>query len=296
MYYDKNTEVYLNGKWIKATMATAGLYNQTLHYGNGVFEGIRVYETETGVQIFKAEEHFERLLKSAKLMHINFSMTVTDMINIAYELLERNGLKNAYIRPLIFLGENMSLGPVNDAEFFMCAWEWGKYLGDNLQRITVSPYCRPHPKSCHIEAKTVGHYTNSILASTEAKNRGYDEALLLDVNGCVAEGPGANFFYEKDGVLFTSPLGHILPGITRSTIIDLAVNIGIEIRQEFFKIDSIMEADSAFFVGTAAEVAGIKSIDNYSFPVSWEDSIGFELSRMYQMEVLGKNYKRFELV
>jgi branched-chain amino acid aminotransferase len=296
MYYKNQTVVYHNGKWERAKEAKAGLYNQTMHYGNGVFEGIRSYQTEDGVRIFKAEEHFQRLLDSAKKMHIKFDYSVPELVELAYELLDKNELTDAYLRPLCYLGENMTLEPVGEVGFFMCAWEWENYLGTKLLRTTVSPFTRPHPRSCHIDAKTVGHYTNSILASTEAKNRGFDEALLLDVNGYLAEAPGANLFFEKDGVLYTPALGHILPGITRQTILELAQELELEVKEKHFKVAELKQADSAFFVGTAAEVVGLKSIDDYNFPLSWDHSLGNDLAHMYKQRVSKREYKHFELV
>jgi len=285
MYYNENTIVFLNGDWIPAAQATASLYNQTMHYGNGIFEGIRAYDTPTGVKIFKAKEHFERMLKSAATMHIKTDYTVEELTKLSYELLEKNGITNAYIRPLFYLDPNMSLVPVDKTNLFLCAWEWGKYLGDKLLRIKTSPYQRPNPKSCHVEAKTVGHYINSILATTEAKQNGFDEALMLDGAGYVAEGPGANFFYEKDGCIYTCPLGNILPGITRNTVLDLAKEHNIHVEVKLFTIDEVKTADSAFFTGTAAEIAGIGSLDDYTFPLDWNVSLGKKLSILYQHEV-----------
>jgi len=285
-YYNEHTLVYLNGEWLPAASAQVTLYNQTMHYGNGIFEGIRSYKTPDGVKVFKAKEHYERFIKSAQLMYIPVNNTVEEFIDITYQLLEKNNMGDAYIRPLLFLDPNMSLVPVEKSNLFMCAWEWGKYLGSELLRIGISKFERPNPKSCHIEAKAVGHYTNSILASTEAKRRGYDEALLLDSTGHIAEGPGANFFYEKDGVLYTCPLGNILPGITRNTIIELAEENGIEVVVKLSTPDEVKTADSAFFTGTAAEVAGIQSLDEYVFPLEWDKSIGRILQQKYSERVL----------
>ena len=266
MYFNKKTQLYLDGEWLLAHEASTDLYGQTLHYGNGVFEGIRSYETSNGTEVFKAKEHYERLLYSAKKMHIPLDYTVDQLTNLTYELLERNGLSNAYIRPLVYLGSHMTLEPTSESHLMLCAWEWGKYLGDKQQRLMTSSYQRPNPKSCHVEAKVVGHYTNSILASTEAKQQGFDEALLLDPNGFVAEGPGANFFYEKDGELYTCPLGNILPGITRATMLELAEELEINVNEKLFTPEDVYQADAAFFCGTAAEVAGIASLDHYEFP------------------------------
>ncbi len=296
MYYNDNTIVYLDGNWKKASEATTSLYDQTLHYGNGVFEGIRAYNTEDGAQIFKAKEHFNRLLKSAKKMHINTPYKADQMIKICYQLLEKNKLKDAYIRPLLYLGPNMALQPVRKSQLFICAWKWEKYLGNNLLNVMTSSYRRPHPKSCHVTAKTVGHYTNSILATTEAQAKGFDEALLMDVDGNVAEGPGANFFYEKDKVLYTCPLGNILPGITRETVKEMANELEIKLVEKHADIQEVKQADAAFFTGTAAEIAGIKSLDNLNFPLKWEDTLGYEFSRLYQQKVAKREYRHFELV
>jgi len=296
MYYNENTLVFLNGKWLKAKDATTDLYAQTLHYGNGVFEGIRSYNTEDGVKIFKAKEHYDRLLYSANKMHIKLNYTSEQLIDLTYELLEKNNLKDAYIRPLVYLGANMSLQPTDEVNVFLCAWEWGKYLGGDLLNIMTSSYQRPNPNSCHVDAKVVGHYTNSILATTEAKQKGFDEALLLDANRNVAEGPGANFFYEKDGVLYTSPLGNILPGITRATVLELAKELKFEVVEKYFTPEDVKGADGAFFTGTAAEVAGIGSLDGINFKFKWEDTMGYVLANMYKQRVSLREYNNFYLV
>jgi len=296
MYYNENTQIFLDGKWLKASEATTDLYAQTLHYGNGVFEGIRSYKTEDGVQIFKAKEHYKRLKYSAEVMHINLGYSVEELTKLSYELLERNNLENAYIRPLVYLGANMSLQPTDKVHVMLCAWEWGRYLGDKQLNLMTSSYQRPNPKATHIQAKVVGHYTNSILATTEAKQKGFDEALLLDMNGYVAEGPGANFFYEKDEVLYTSPLGNILSGITRETILELASELGFKVVEKFFTPEDVYEADAAFFTGTAAEVAGIASLDGHKFRLKWENSLGYDLAGAYQCKVTQREHKNFELV
>jgi branched-chain amino acid aminotransferase len=296
MYYNENTTVFLNGKWVKAAEAKTDLYAQTLHYGNGVFEGIRSYDTEDGVQVFKAKEHFERLIYSAEKMHINLKYTAQELKDITYELLKKNDLKDAYIRPLIYLGANMSLQPTEEVNVFFCAWEWGKYLGDSLLNIMTSSYQRPNPKSCHVDAKVVGHYTNSILATSEAKQKGFDEALLLDMNENIAEGPGANFFYEKNGKLYTCPVGNILPGITRATVMELAKELNFEVEEKFFTPEDVKGADGAFFTGTAAEVAGIGSLDGVKFKMEWEDTMGATLARMYRNRVSSRELNNFDLV
>ena len=182
----------------------------------------------------------------------------------------------------------MSLTPTEEVHVMLCAWEWGKYLGNKQLDVMMSSYQRPNPKSCHVEAKVTGHYVNSILATTEAKNKGFDEALLLDANGHVAEGPGANFFFEKDEVLYTSPLGNILPGITRATMFELCHELGFKLVEKYFTPEEVKGADSAFFTGTAAEVAGIESIDDLVFETNWESTIASKLAKAYQNLVTGK--------
>ena len=246
--------------------------------------------------IFKAKEHFERLHYSAEKMHINLAYSTEELIVLSYELLERNDLQNAYIRPLVYLGENMALQPTNEVHVLLCAWSWDRYLGDKQLKLMTSSFERPNPKSCFVEAKVTGHYTNSILATTEAKQNGFDEALLLDMNGHVAEGPGANFFYEKNDVLYTAPLGNILAGITRQTVFELADELGITVVEKYFTPTEVYAADGAFFTGTATEVVGIESLDGNSFQLQWEDTLGATLSKAYLNRVQKKEYKNFELV
>jgi branched-chain amino acid aminotransferase len=289
MYLNDETIIFLDGEYVKAADSKVNLYNQTMHYGNGVFEGIRSYKTEQGTRIFKAKEHYDRLHYSAKKMHIKLKYTVEELEDISYEVLKRNNLTDAYLRPLVYLGANMSLTPTDEVHVVVMAWEWGKYLGDKMLRLGISSYQRPNPKSCHVEAKVVGHYINSILATTEAKQNGYDEALLTDMHGNVAEGPGANFFMEKEGKLFTASLGNILAGITRGTVIELANKLGIEIEEKFFTPEDIRTADAAFFCGTAAEVIGIESVDDYVFPKAWKDTKGAIIQKNYMNLVVNKN-------
>ena len=295
MYYNENTTIFFNGEFIKVKEIPVSIFNQTMHYGNGVFEGIRAYDTPKGVQIFKAKEHYDRLHYSATVMHINLPYSSSELEQISYKLLETNNLKDAYIRPLVYLGENMSLTPTEEVNVVIMAWEWGKYLGDSLLRLMLSSFQRPNPKSCFVEAKVVGHYTNSILATTEAKANGYDEALLTDMNGYIAEGPGANFFIEKNGKLFTAPLGNILAGITRQTVLEIGKELGYEIEEKFFTPEEVFTADSAFFCGTAAEVIGIQSVNDYKFPLDWEDSIGSVIQKKYKRRVAHNEYQNVYL-
>jgi len=285
MYFNDQTVLFLDGKFTKATHANTDLYSQTLHYGYGAFEGIRAYKTESGTVVFKAKKHYERLLKSCELVKIPVPYSVEELMAFTYELLEKNNLQDAYVRPLVYCGQSMSLSAPTSVSVMIAAWEWGAYLGDNLLRLKVSSYCRPHPKSLHIEAKVCGHYVNSILATREAKDNGFDEALLLDCEGNLAEGPGANLFFEKGGVLFTPQLGHILPGITRATVLELAEKLNLKVQHGQFPLENLLQADAAFYCGTAAEVVGIQSVNDYHFPLPWEKSLGKKLQDAYSKAV-----------
>lgn len=291
-YYNSKTILYQDRKFQSAADATTDLYGQTLHYGYGVFEGIRAYATHNGTRIFKAREHFERLKKSAELVHIPFEWDINDLIKQTYKVLQLNHLKDAYIRPLVYCPPGMTLISAKSASIMICAWEWEAYLGNDLLRITISDYERPNPKSVPMEAKVNGNYVNSILATTDARAKGFDEALLLDMHGFVAEAPGANIFIEKNGRLYTPALGNILPGITRATVIELCRILDIEVIERQLSVEEVRNADSAFLCGTATEIAGIASLDDYQFPLSWNESIGATIQRTYKCRVLEKqNYE-----
>lgn len=180
----------------------------------------------------------------------------------------------------------MSLTKPNSVSIMICAWEWGAYLGDKLLNVTISSFCRPHPKSTKIEAKVCGHYVNSILAASEAKEKGFDEAILLDTEGYLAEGPGSNLFFEKDGKLFTPKTGNILPGITRATVIDLCKNLEIELVEGEFLPEDLANADSAFLCGTAAEIIGLQSLENKKFGKDWNNTFGKKIQTAYKNVVL----------
>jgi len=290
MYYDANTVLFLDGKFVKAAEAKIDLFSQTLHYGYGVFEGIRAYQTINGTKIFKPNEHFERLRNSCRLLNIPMRYSVEELTQLSYQILEKNGLSNAYLRPLVFCGPNMSLSAPKEVSVMITAWDWGKYFSHNSLRVCISSFQRPNPKALKPEAKACGHYVNSIMATMEAKDRGYDEALMLDMNGFVAEGPGANFFYEKDGVLHTPPLGNILPGITRQTVLEICRELDIPVEQNFFRPEDMYDSDCAFFCGTAAEITTIESIEGQPFRKTWDKSIGAVIQEVYQSIVLDKSY------
>jgi len=292
-YYNENTILYFDGEYAKAAEAKIDLYGQSLHYGYAVFEGIRAYKTEKGdVKIFKAEEHFDRFKRSCELIHIPYKYNNDELIKACYKVLELNNMEEAYIRPLVFCPPNMTLKAASESHILICAWEWGAYLGEKLLRVMTSSYQRPNPKAFQIESKSAGLYINSILASQEAKEKGYDEALLLDMNGNVAEGPGANIFFEKNGKLYTPPRGHILPGITRATVIELCHELGIPLEEKLFTLDELKQAESVFYCGTAAEVIGWDSLDGQTFSKPFSESLGKVLQQAYKARVLEKEFKR----
>ncbi len=291
MYFTPNTIIYFNGEFVKATDASIDLYSQSLHYGYAVFEGIKSYKTANGTKMFKAEEHYNRLRYSANIMRMPFDYTTEKLVKLTYEVLEKNNFTDAYIRPIVFCSPNMALSKGLKSFLAIETWEWtGGYLA-NKMRLMTSSYQRPNPGAFHIEAKVSGHYVNSILACQEAKDNGFDEALLLDANGNVAEGPGANIFYEKEGVLYTPEKGNILPGITRATVIEICKELNITVIEKTFKPTEIHNADAAFYCGTAAEIVALESLDNNLFTKNWDETISFKIQKAYKAKVLNEIFQ-----
>jgi len=291
-YFNENTILYLNGEYTKATEAKMDFYSQSLHYGYAVFEGIRSYKTVNGeTKIFKPIEHYDRLKNSALAMNMPYTWTTEELIEVTYELLHKNNLQDAYIRPVVYAPANMSFVK-NETSFIVIeVWEMTPFFGEKLLRIMTSSFQRPNPKGFKIEAKASGHYVNSILASQEAKSKGYDEALLTDMNGFVAEGTGANMFYEKNGKLFTPPLGNILPGITRATVLEICDELNIPVEQKLFTTEEVKGADAAFFCGTAGEVIGWESLDDAKFTKNWNDTLSKKIQLTYKDRVTEKVFE-----
>jgi len=290
MYYNDDSVLFFDGEYVKAKEAKTDLYGQSLHYGYAVFEGIKSYKTANGTKIFKAEEHYDRLRKSAEAMHMPFHYSTEEMVEATYKLLEINNLSNAYIRPLVICSPNMSLSKGQKSYLVIEVWNWDNgYLANKL-RIMTSSFQRPNPKAFKIEAKVSGHYVNSILASQEAKDKGFDEALVLDEKGNVAESSGANVFYEKDGKLYTPQKGNILPGITRATVFEICNQLGISYEEKLFMPQEMQGADAAFFCGTAAEIVALESLDNIPFRIDWEDSLSAKIQQAYRHLVVEENY------
>lgn len=288
-YYNENTVLWLDGQLVKASEAKTDLYGQSLHYGYAVFEGIRSYQTAAGTtKIFKPVEHYVRLQRSAAAMNMPFNYNVDDLIAATYEVLAKNNLQDAYIRPIVYAPANMSFNLNTESYTAIQVWEMAPFLGDKLLKVMTSSFQRPNPKGFKIEAKASGHYVNSILASQEAKGKGFDEALLTDMNGHVAEGPGANVFFEKDGKLFTPATGNILPGITRATVLEICRELDIPVEEGQFTTRDLTQADAAFFCGTAAEVIGWQSLDDHPFPTPWKDTLSRQIQQAYKDKVIEK--------
>lgn len=288
-YYNEHTILWLNGNFVKASEAKMDFYSQSFHYGYSVFEGIRSYKTASGeTKIFKAEAHYDRLEQSAIALNLPYHWKTEELIEITYEVLKQNNLQDAYIRPVVYAPANMSF-IVNTQSFLVIeVWEMQPFLGDKLLSVMTSSFQRPNPKGFKIHAKAAGHYVNSILASQEAKAAGFDEALLTDMHGNVAEGPGANLFYEKDGKLFTPATGNILPGITRATVFEICDTLGIAVEEKIITLEELKQADTVFYCGTAAEVIGWKKLDDTEFPLSWEDSLSRMIQLAYKNRVIEK--------
>jgi branched-chain amino acid aminotransferase len=291
-YYNQHTILWLDGEFVKASEAKTDLYGQSLHYGYAVFEGIRAYRTANGeTRIFKATQHFDRLMNSARALNMPYDHKTGDLIAATYQVLEKNNLQDAYIRPIVYAPANMSFSVNTSSHIAIEVWEMAPFLGDKLLRVMTSSFQRPNPKGFKIETKATGHYVNSILASQEAKANGFDEALLTDMYGFVAEGPGANVFFEAEGRLFTPATGNILPGITRATVIEICKELDIPVEEKLFNVHEAKQAESAFFCGTAAEVIGWASLDDTTFHKPWETSLGRIVQQAYKDRVTEKKQR-----
>lgn len=286
--FRKDQTIYKDGAFVKATEAGIDFFSQTIHYGFGAFEGIRSYQTINGVKLFKVKEHFERLKFSCEQINMPFHWDIAQLVQDTYKLLEINNLKNAYVRPLVFAGTDMSMLSSQQSQLIITAWQWDAFYGDKLLKTCISPFEKPSPTAIPVRAKITGNYINSVMAITDAKRRGFDEAVLLDVNGFVTETTSANLFIEKDGKLFTSLKDNIMPGITRSAVIKIANQLDIEVVEKNITVEEFRNAESAFACGTAVEIIGIKSVDDRVFPLAFDLSLGANIQRVYKSLVLDK--------
>lgn len=291
---DRDGVIWLDGELVPWREAKVHVLTHTLHYGMGVFEGVRAYDAEQGTCIFRLDDHTKRLINSGKIMQMKVPYDQAALDDAQRTVVRENGLKSAYLRPMCFYGsEGMGLRADGlKVHTMIAAWEWGAYLGaENMEkgiRIKTSSYTRHHVNITMCKAKANGNYMNSMLALKEALTDGYDEAMLLDNEGYVAEGSGENIFLVKDGVIYTPDLTSALDGITRKTLFTLAQEIGVEVREKRITRDEVYICDEVFFTGTAAEVTPIREVDNRTIGNGGRGPITEKLQSMYFDAVHGR--------
>ncbi len=276
MPIQKVDNIWMNGEFVNWDDANVHILTHALHYGSGVFEGIRCYKTAKGPAIFRHREHMERLHNSAKIYHMEIPYSVEELMDATKELIRKNCLEECYIRPIVYRGYGeMGLNPTNvPIDVAIAVWPWGAYLGDegikNGIRTMISSFHRISPKSLPPFAKCTGTYVNSILAKLESLHAGCDEAIELDYKGFISEGPGENIFMIKDGKIFTPPEhASILVGITRDTAITIARDLGYEVVETDITRGQLYLADELFFTGTAAEITPIREVDGIEIEKPW---------------------------
>ena len=296
-FADRDGFIWMDGELVPWREAQVHVLTHTLHYGMGVFEGVRAYETGDKPAVFRLQDHTRRLFDSAKIMGMEIPYDEDTVNQAQLDVLRANKLKSAYLRPMAFYGsEGMGLRADGlSVHLSIAAWEWGAYLGaENLERgirIKTSSFTRHHVNISMCKAKANGQYINSMLALREALADGYDEALLLDTEGFVAEGSGENFFIVRKGVIYTPDLTSSLEGITRSTIMALAADLGLEVRERRITRDEVYICDEAFFSGTAAEVTPIRELDNRPIGNGSRGPVTEKLQSLYFDTVAGRNNK-----
>ncbi len=294
---DRDGVIWYDGKLVPWREATTHVLTHTLHYGMGVFEGVRAYETPTGTSIFRLEEHTDRLFRSAHILGMKMPWDKATLNEAQKQVVRENGLKSGYLRPMAFYGaEAMGISAKTlSTHVIVAAWPWGAYMGAEALtqgiRVKTSSFSRHHVNITMCKAKANGNYMNSILAHREAEQDGYQEALLLDVDGFVAEGSGENFFLIRNGKLYTPDLTAALEGITRDTIIQLAGELGIPVIEKRITRDEVYVADEAFFTGTAAEVTPIRELDNRQIGEGKRGPITEKLQSLYFDCVQGRSTK-----
>ena len=284
---DRDGFIWLDGKLVPWREANTHVLTHTLHYGMGVFEGVRAYETARGPAIFRLQDHTDRLFRSAHILGMSLPFSKEEINAAHLDVVKANGLKSCYFRPMAFYGSGkLGVAPKkDDVQVIVAAWPWGAYLGeDGLEkgiRVKTSSFTRHHVNITMCKAKANGNYMNSILANNEATADGYDEALLLDVEGYVAEGSGENLFLVRDGVLYTPELTSCLDGITRDTIIRFCADLGLTLKEKRITRDEVWIADEAFFTGTAAEVTPIRELDRRAIGEGKRGPITAEIQKRY---------------
>jgi branched-chain amino acid aminotransferase len=292
---DRDGLIWLDGEMVDWREARVHVLTHTLHYGMGVFEGVRAYRAEKGTAIFRLQEHTDRLFRSAHILGMEMPFDHDTINKAQIDAVRENNLESGYIRPMAFYGsEGMGLRADNLRVHVMCAaWSWGSYLGDdgmnNGIRVRVSSFTRHHVNITMCRAKANGNYMNSMLALKEALDTGYDEALLLDTNGYVMEGSGENLFIVRDGVIYTPDLTSALDGITRRTVIQLAEEANLKVVEKRITRDEVYIADEAFFTGTAAEVTPIRELDGRTIGSGTRGPITEKLQAKYFDVVHGRS-------
>lgn len=291
---DQDGVIWLDGEMVPWREAKTHVLTHTLHYGMGVFEGVRAYKTDKGPAIFRLQDHTDRLFRSAHILQMKIPFDKETINQAQLDSVAQNNLDSAYLRPMCFYGsEGMGLRADNlKVHVMVAAWSWGAYLGaDGLEkgiRIRTSSFTRHHVNITMCKAKANGNYMNSMLALQEAISGGFDEAMLLDNEGYVTEGSGENIFIIRDGVIYTPDLTSALDGITRNTIFQFAEELGIEVREKRITRDEVYIADEAFFTGTAAEVTPIREVDNRMIGEGKRGPITEQLQTMYFDQVHGR--------
>jgi branched-chain amino acid aminotransferase len=296
MGFEQSKWVWMNGRMVAWNDATLHVSSHALHYGTGIFEGIRCYETEFGPAVFRLDAHLDRLFTSAEVYNLEIGYSRDELTRVVCEVIERNQFKSCYVRPICYFGSN-SLGlhskdcPV---EVAVLAWPWAPLLGAEGQqkgvRITVSPWAKFHSRMMPTTSKACGQYLNSILAVRDAYNRGFDEALLLDNDGNIAEGPGENLFILKDGKLYTNDeTSSILLGITRDSVIQIARDSGYTVQVGKLQLDDLLNADEAFFTGTAAEITPIREVDGTEISQGKCGDLTRQFQEVFTAAVHGRN-------
>ncbi|MDX1433336.1 MAG: branched-chain amino acid transaminase [Gammaproteobacteria bacterium] len=293
-FADRDGVIWMDGELVPWREAKVHVLTHTLHYGMGVFEGVRAYKTDRGTAIFRLSDHTNRLFRSAHILGMEIPYDKDTLNEVQRTVVRENKLESAYIRPLCFLGaEGMGLRADNlSVHVAVAAWEWGAYLGaDNLEkgiRVRTSSYTRHHVNIAMCKAKATGNYMNSMLALQEALHSGYDEAVLLDPEGYVAEGSGENIFLVRDGIMYTPDLTSALEGVTRNTIVTLAGEQGIQLKEKRITRDEVYCADEVFFTGTAAEVTPIREYDNRRIGSGARGPVTEKLQTLYFDHVHGR--------
>jgi len=294
---DRDGFIWYDGRLVPWRDATTHVLTHSLHYGLSVFEGVRAYKTDAGTAIFRLQDHTRRLLNSSHIYQIEVPYDAAALNQAQREVVKANKLESCYLRPLVFYGsEKMGVSPKGaKVHVAIAAWPWGAYLGEEALaqgiRVKISSYARQHVNVTMPRAKVATTYANSILANNEALQDGYDEALLLDTEGFVAEGSGENVFIVKDGVLYEPEIASALTGITRSTVHALAADLGIQVITRRLTRDDLYIADEAFFTGTAAEVTPIREIDNRRIGSGSRGPVTAKLQKAFFDLVAGRNPK-----